>query len=403
MSSSTYIVELIQQVATAASDLSEGGRAALNHAARKLAQATADPEEEALRFALQPLSQASLCAANKCGLLKAWEGCKTSSQLASETGVNERLVARLMRALVTYGIFSEAGEETYEHNVLSHALSIYPLNRNLMPMAQRVLPGIARLPDYLESISYRNPGDDPSDKTMFSFANNTDMEHFQWLQQRPAQLKAFNESMAATIAVERAYYKKGFADLFPFEQELGGSAEVDEVVLVDCGGGYGHVLDDIRKHIPTLTGRMALEDLPKTVENAMKLENVDIVPYNFFTTEQPIKGARAYMFRHVLDDWSDSQCATILRNTIPAMERGKSRILLVEVVLPPTNASLYGVMMDINLMRYFGSIRTESQWRELLGSVGLSIRKIWPPARHDSVIEAVPTAWLDDGDGAEDK
>ena len=62
--------------------------------------------------------------------------------------------------------------------------------------------------------------------------------------------------MAASIAIERASTAKGFADIFPFEAELGkGVQSPDEVVLVDVGGGYGHVLEDIRLHV-----RSTLED-----------------------------------------------------------------------------------------------------------------------------------------------
>jgi hypothetical protein len=53
--------------------------------------------------------------------------------------------------------------------------------------------------------------------------------------------------------------------------------------------------------------------------------------------------------------------------------------------------------MDINMMRFGGSGRKEKQWRELLGSAGLEIVKIWKPVRHDSIMEAVPKEWLQDG------
>ena len=100
--------------------------------------------------------------------------------------------------------------------------------------------------------------------------------------------------MAASISLERAGSEKGFADLYPFESELGGDpSSSDEVVLVDVGGGYGQVLEDIRKYQPAMKGKMVLEDLPETVKGAIKLENVDVMPYNFFTTTQPVKGQSA--------------------------------------------------------------------------------------------------------------
>ena len=114
------------------------------------------------------------------------------------------------------------------------------------------------------------------------------------MQARPAQLNAFNASMAASTSTERAGSKNGFADLYPFESELGGSlSSSDEVVLVDVGGGYGQVLEDIRQHLPGMKGTMVLEDLPETVKGAIKLENVEVVPYNFFTTIQPVRGQSA--------------------------------------------------------------------------------------------------------------
>lgn len=155
----------------------------------------------------------------------------------------------------------------------------------------RVLPGIAKLPEYLESISFRNPGDDPYDKTLFSYTNDTDLNFFQWLQQRPKQHAAFNASMAASVALERASSPHGFADLYPFERELGASvSSADEVVLVDVGGGYGHVLEDVKKHIPQLKGRMVLQDLPETIQSAKLADGVEAVAYDFFAEEQPVHG-----------------------------------------------------------------------------------------------------------------
>jgi fumagillin biosynthesis methyltransferase len=78
------------------------------------------------------------------------------------------------------------------------------------------------------------------------------------------------------------------------------------------------------------------------------------------------------------------------------MIKGRSRLLLAEVVVPPMGASLYASLMDINMMRYAGMNRKESQWRELLAAEGLRIVKVWPPSHHDSIIEAV----LADGDRA---
>jgi len=291
-----------------------------------------------------------------------------------------------MRALITYGIFNEIEEEVYEHTALSLKLTTPPMSLSALPLAARTLTGIARLPEYLAKTSYRNPGDDPSStQSLFQFTNNTQLEFFEWMQTQPGPLAAFNASMAHSIAMERARTGKGFADLYPFET-LAKSHTSDEVVLVDIGGGVGQVLEDIRKHVPRLVGKMILEDLPKTVSAHVPLENVEFVDYNFLTTEQPIKGARAYLLRHVLHDWSDNMVRKILLNTIPALGED-SKILIVEVVLPPMNAPVFSALMDIQMMIYGGAGRKERQWRALFESVGMEIEKIWPAAKGDSVME----------------
>lgn len=66
---------------------------AVASAARNLASALEDPVEQAQRFALQPLAQASLCAAWQCGLVAAWPARHMNSEaLASFTGADRRLV-----------------------------------------------------------------------------------------------------------------------------------------------------------------------------------------------------------------------------------------------------------------------------------------------------------------------
>jgi demethylsterigmatocystin 6-O-methyltransferase len=135
---------------------------------------------------------------------------------------------------------------------------------------------------------------------LFSYTNNTDLNFFQWLQQRPEQHAAFNASMAASVAVERAHSPHGFADLYPFESEIGPQiASAEEVAIVDVGGGYGHVLEDVKRHIPGLKGRLIVQDLPETVAKAKLSDGIEAVAYDFFADQQPIKGgSKTVQIRH---------------------------------------------------------------------------------------------------------
>lgn len=100
-------------------------------------------------------------------------------------------------------------------------------------------------------------------------------------------------------------------------------------------------------------------------------------------------GARAYYYRNICHDWSDEQCQTILTNAAESMEKGYSRILIHEYVLPNTGASLRGSAMDFLMMMYTSGIeRTIHQWQTLIESCGLEILKVWGvDSGYEQVIE----------------
>lgn len=78
----------------------------------------------------------------------------------------------------------------------------------------------------------------------------------------------------------------------------------------------------------------------------------------------------------------------MLSNTVKAMDQD-SRLLIEELVLPDTGVDFKCSHLDILMMLYHsGMERSESQWRQLIDSVGLEVVKIWSnPATDPSVIE----------------
>ena len=97
-------------------------------------------------------------------------------------------------------------------------------------------------------------------------------------------------------------------------------------------------------------------------------------------------GARAYFFKAVCHDFDDADCQRLLGNTVAAMGP-QSSLLIDEWVLPDVGAPLAGASEDMFMMMLLsGMERSESQWRKLLESAGLEIKKVW---RTDGVSEAV--------------
>lgn len=71
------------------------------------------------------------------------------------------------------------------------------------------------------------------------------------------------------------------------------------------------------------------------------------------------------------------------------MEPGKSRLVISEIVIPPTNADVETAWMDITMMVLSGRERTEKQWRNLLDLSGLKLKKIHlGPGTNYAAIEA---------------
>ena len=74
----------------------------------------------------------------------------------------------------------------------------------------------------------------------------------------------------------------------------------------------------------------------------------------------------------VFHNWSDEACLKILANTVSAMKKGYSKILLNEFILPDKGCPLLPIGADLNLMALHASQeRTIRQWRTLLAKVGL--------------------------------
>ncbi|KAL8942614.1 MAG: hypothetical protein Q9211_001312 [Gyalolechia sp. 1 TL-2023] len=178
-----------------------------------------------------------------------------------------------------------------------------------------------------------------------------------------------------------------FADNIMAESDAGSQA----VLVVDVGGGLGHGLIELKQKFPSIEGRLVLQDLPKTVQQAGNGAGIfEPMAHDFFSP-QPLKGSKAYLIRQVLHDWPDKECQTILSNLAAAMRRGYSKILINEIIVADMGASDFITACDLVMMGLSGGMeRTESHWRTLLASAGLRIEKIWTlDEQTESVIQAV--------------
>jgi hypothetical protein len=163
-------------------------------------------------------------------------------------------------------------------------------------------------------------------------------------------------------------------------------------MVVDVGGATGNLLAAIlEKHSGC---RGVLYDLPHVVRDAPRLiqthglaERATIESGSFF--ERVPEGGDAYLLSHIIHDWTEEQCLTILGHCRRAM-RPNSRVLIIEMVLPAGNAPHPGKMLDMMmLVGPGGQERTEPEYRDLLNKAGLRLTRVVPTDSAVSVIEAV--------------
>ncbi|KAI4236803.1 MAG: hypothetical protein LQ349_002306 [Xanthoria aureola] len=365
-------------------------RKSLLGAARKLVAVLETPVETIFRFGWQPHQNAAIRVAIALDLFalvgSSGRGGVSAADLASTTRADKALIVRIMRALVVSEVFTEVAMEQYAATPISDAWVSLPLGACSRHLHDVSSLSLYHLPEFLSRSQYQNPAD-PLDGP-FQFAFDTDRSFFQWLDERPDRMANFNTWMEA-----HRQGRKNWFHSFPVERLNSPriSKDPEAVMLVDIGGGYGHDLEAFRNAFPECSGRLILEDVPKAINELPDRRKclMEAIKYDF-CTPQPIIGARAYYFRSIFHAFSDSKCLDILRCTTLAMERGYSKMLINDWVLPDKGASFQAAMIDMNVIANLaGKERTESQWKSLLDQAGLLVVEIWGSSDEERLIEAV--------------
>jgi hypothetical protein len=116
-------------------------------------------------------------------------------------------------------------------------------------------------------------------------------------------------------------------------------------------------------------------------------DRVTIEPGDFFKNVPT--GADAYILSHIIHDWDEDQCLTILGNVRKAMNPA-SRLLLVEMVLPLGDTPHPGKMLDMTmLVSMGGQERTEVEYGALLSEAGFQLTRVVSTSSAASIMEAV--------------
>jgi O-methyltransferase domain/Dimerisation domain len=295
-------------------------------------------------------------------------GPRSAADLAAPTKTNPRALHRFMRTLASFGILTQDDHEKFALTPLGDAL-------------KSDAPGSARSTVLaMGSWMWKAFGE-------FQYSvetGKTAMEKvfglpiFDYLAQNPQEAAQFSEAMVGIHGAEPPAVAAAY-DFSPFAS------------IVDVGGATGNMLAHILARYPQPKG--VLFDRPHVVTEAPALlrargveSRVSIVHGNFF--EHVPAGGDVYILSHIIHDWNEEQCLTILGNCRKAMKPG-AKLLIVEFVLPDGNTPHLGKLLDMVMLAIpGGEERTAGEYKTLLAGAGLKMTRVIPTASDVSIVEA---------------
>ncbi|MEJ7766878.1 MAG: methyltransferase [Chitinophagaceae bacterium] len=295
---------------------------------------------------------------------------KSAEELAHETSMHPRSLYRLLRACASVGVFREDEAKRF---------SLTPLAEPLLSDTPGSLRAFATMinTDWQFQTWAHLPYSVETGKPAFDKVHGMSSFDYFWSNEKAG--KTFNDAMTSNSAFSSA----AVLDAYDFSGIS---------TLVDVGGGHGLLLASILKRYPNLQG--ILFDMPAITVQAKDLidsygvsDRCERMGGDFFTAV----AARgdAYIMKHIIHDWNDEQCITILENCRNAMTTG-GKVLVVEMIIPEGNEPSIGKFIDLQMLLYLpGCERTEAEYRILFDKAGFELTRIVPTMSPFSIVEGV--------------
>ena len=294
------------------------------------------------------------------------------AELAAACGAHPGALARLVRALASYGLFDQDSEGRVVLTPLAELL------RADVPGSQRAYANFIGASWHRQAWTHLEHAVRTGEP---AFEHAFGKQLFDYFRDDPAAAEVFHDAMTGVsgqnaAAVAAAYSFDGIR------------------TLVDVGGGHGFLLATILRAHPHLRG--VLYDRPEVVAGAGPVldaagvgDRCDIAAGDFFRSVP--RGGDAYIMKAIIHDWDDDRCATILGHCREAMgPRGV--LLIVDCVVPGGHEGAFAKILDLEMlvMTHHGRERTEAEFRALLARVGFVLTRVVPTGAPQSVVEGRP-------------
>jgi hypothetical protein len=294
-------------------------------------------------------------------------GPKTAEEVAKAVGADPSATYRLMRAVVSVGVL------TAEPNGRFALTPVGEILRTGVPGSMRSLLLAETAPGHWLPWGHLTEAVRTGTPSVPKVLGKGAWEYYR---DNPEEGRLFSEGMTgiSEMVVQAVLSAYSFA----------GAKKI-----VDVGGAHGAFLAAVLDREPAASG--VLFDQPQVIEGAgATLEKVaarvERIGGDFFK-EVP-QGGDVYLVKHILHDWSDDECLSILKNVRAAMDP-QGRVVVVELLIGDQAGA--APLMDLNmLVMLSGRERTADEFGALFAKAGLRLSSVTPTHSPMVVIEAVP-------------
>jgi hypothetical protein len=293
----------------------------------------------------------------------------TADELASEVGADADALRRLLRALISRGVFRQRADGRYAMTALAE------------PLRSDAEVSMAAEARFVGSRQHREHWSHLTDAIRTGRSVIPDLRGkplFEYFAEEPELADIFDQAMTSVseLAIGPVIAAYDFRA---------------HHTVVDVGGGRGRLLAAILTATPGVAG--VLYDLPQVVADAPELlrehdvEGRVRVNSGSFFDDVPA-GGDAYVLKNVIHDWPDDDAVRILRNVRAAGGVGTT-IVLVEFVIPRHNREFLGKWADLEMLLCADAReRTAAEYAKLLDRAGFTMNRVIETASPFSLVEA---------------
>ncbi|GAB1312819.1 S-adenosyl-L-methionine-dependent methyltransferase [Madurella fahalii] len=301
------------------------------------------------------------------------------ADLAAAAGVPEQRLKSIVRMAMTNALFRE--QHDGKHITHSAVSALLARNDGVYAYATYICSRSAPMAMQMATAHQRwGPDTVRANETAYNVAFDTDLPFFDHISRDEAKMREFAAYMK-NVRSSDAMHLKHLLSGFRWREIP------DRGTVVDVGGSTGSAAIALAEAFPHLT--FIVQDLPANAESGREAA-AKALPASIasrlsfqghdFTQPQPVQGADIYLLRMILHDWPDGKAAEILRHIVAAMDVERSRLLIMDTVLPdpgsvPPSVERIARARDLTMMQAFNSKeRGLEDWKYLLGLVSSRLK-----------------------------